>query len=72
MSALCAFSALMISCQDNIEPEDGTGTDGTTEEPVNPPAESTDPAVTTFDPVGGVRVLKSPFPETISVLMQRP
>ena len=53
MSALCAFSALMISCQDNIEPEDGTGTDGTTEEPVNPPAESTDPAVTTFDPVGG-------------------
>ena len=57
MSALCALSALlMISCQDNIEPENGKDDPGKpddTEEPVDPPVESTDPALTAFTPLSG-------------------
>jgi len=57
MSALCAFSALlMLSCQDNIEPENGKDDPGKpddTEEPVDPPVESTDPALTAFTPLSG-------------------
>ena len=57
MSALCAFSALlMLSCQDNIEPENGKDDPGKpddTEEPVDPPVESTDPALTEFTPLSG-------------------
>ena len=57
MSALCAFSALlMLSCQDNIEPENGKDDPGKpddTEEPVEPPVESTDPALTAFTPLSG-------------------
>ena len=53
MSVLCAFSALlMLSCQDNIEPENGKDDPGKpddTEEPV----ESTDPALTSFTPLTG-------------------
>lgn len=54
MSVLCAFSALlMVACQDNIKPDDDGNGDDPTDEPVDPPVEDTDPAITSFEPVGG-------------------